>query len=96
MPGIHEVQEKVVEFLVTELGKEREEFRLIKLSRSEEGWEGRVEVTEQNKYLQKLGYPVIFDRNIYSIQLDEGLAVVGFALSASRERSYATEEREEI
>ena len=96
MAGIHEVQEKVVEFLVTELGKEREEFRRIKLSRSEEGWEGRGEVTEQNKYLKKLGYPVIFDRNIYSIQLDEQLAVVGFALSASRERSYTTEEREDL
>lgn len=96
MAGIHEVQEKVVEFLVAELGKEREEFRLIKLSRSGDGWEGKVEVTEQNRYLKKLGYPVIFDRNIYNIQLDGELAVVGFALSASRERSYTTEEREEI
>lgn len=96
MPGIHDAQEKVFEFFSKELGKEREALHIIKLSRSEEGWEARVEVTEPNEYLKKLGYPSIFDKNIYTVELDQGFDVVSYALSASRERSYTTEEREEV
>lgn len=96
MPAIHEVQERIVDFFKKELGKERESLHFIKLSKAGEGWEARVEVTEPNEYLKKLGYPAIFDKNIYVVEMDQGLDIVGYALAASRERTYATEEREEI
>lgn len=96
MPGIHDVQEKVVDFLVHELGKDRDGVRIVKLSKTTDGgWECKAEVTELNDYLKKLGHPAIFDKNIYTINLDAELGVTGFAETASRERSYATEEREE-
>lgn len=96
MPAIHEAQEKVLEFFIKELGKERETLHFIKLSKFQEGWEARVEVTEPNAYLKKLGYPAIFDKNIYTVVLDATGEVTEYAQTASRERSYATEEREEI
>ncbi len=96
MPGIHDVQEKVVEFFSNELGKERETLHFIKLSKSGEGWIARVEVTEPNEYLKKLGYPSIFDKNIYTVNLDPTLEVTEYALTGSRERSYTEEEREEV
>lgn len=96
MSAIHEVQEKVIEFFMKEMGNEREAVHLIKLSKSGEGWEAKVEVTELNEYLKKLGHPSIFDRNVYTVGLNEGLEVTGYALSSSRERSYAETEREEI
>lgn len=96
MPGIHDVQEKVFEFFLKELGRERESLHFIRLTKAGEGWEAKVEVTEPNEYLKKLGYPAIFDRNIYTVALDVGLEVTEYAQTGSRERSYATEEREEI
>lgn len=96
MPAIHEVQEKVFEFFLKELGRERESLHFIRLTKAGEGWEVKVEVTEPNEYMKKLGYPAIFDKNIYVVELDPALEIVGYALGASRERSYATEEREEI
>lgn len=95
MSAIHEVQEKVIEFFTQEMGRERESIHIIRLSKAAEGWEAKVEVTEPNEYLKKLGHPSIFDRNIYTVGLDSGLEVTGYALTSSRERSYTEMEREE-
>lgn len=96
MSGISEAQEKVLEFFVKELKREREALHFIRLTKTGDGWEACVEVTEPNEYLKKLGHPSIFDKNIYTVRLDGGLEVSEYAQTASRERSYATEEREEI
>lgn len=95
MARIQEAQQKILEFFSSELGREREALHFIKLSKSQDGWQAKVEVTEPNEYLKKIGYPAIYDRNLYTVDLDDELEVVGYALTASRERSYATEEREE-
>ncbi len=76
--AIHEVKTKILEFFQGELGKDPAAVRLLKLSKSEEGWEGTVEVTEENAYLTKIGYPPIFDKNVYSVNLDMDLNVVGY------------------
>lgn len=96
MARIHEAQQKIMEFFSAELGRERDSLHFIKLSKRKDGWEAKVEVTEPNEYLKKIGYPAIYDRNLYTVDLDEELEVVGYALTASRERSYTTEEREEV
>lgn len=96
MIALIEAQKRVEDFLTTELGKKKDALRVIKFVRAQGGWEGKVEVTEANEYMKKLGHPHIFDKNIYTIQLDEALDVVGFAQTESLERSYATEEREQI
>ena len=96
MSAIHEVQEKVLEFFMKELGREREALHFVRLNKAGDGWEACVEVTEPNEYLKKLGHPSIFDKNIYTVRLDGALEVTEYAQTASRERSYATEEREEL
>lgn len=96
MPGIHDVQEKVIAFFADEFGREREAVHFLKVFKSGDQWISRVEVTEPNEYLKKLGYPQIFDRNIYTVKLDLAFEVTEYSLTESRERTYATEEREEI
>ena len=96
MSGIHEVQEKVLEFFTKELGREREALHFVRLTKAGDGWEACVEVAEPDECLKKIGHPSIFDKNIYTVRLDGGLEVTEYAQTGSRERSYATEEREEI
>jgi hypothetical protein len=78
MNGINEVRAKVAAFFRCELQKESEALRFLKLSQLETGWEGRVEVTEENTYLKKLGYPTIFDKNVYIVTLDNNLNVTSY------------------
>lgn len=78
MSDIHEVRTKITEFFRSEFGREAEALRFLKLERSEEGWEGKVELTEENAYLKKIGYPPIFDKNIYSVSLDNELNIIGY------------------
>lgn len=96
MSGIHEVQKKVTEFFTQELGKEAGALRFLKVAKAPEGWEVKLEATETNEYLKKLGHPQIFDRNIYTVRLDASLEVIEYGLTAAQERSYATEEREDL
>ncbi|MBI2067692.1 MAG: hypothetical protein HYW02_06355 [Deltaproteobacteria bacterium] len=96
MPNILEAQNKVVEFLTHELGKQKESIRIVKMAKTTDGWECKAEITEVNEYLKKVGFPSIFDKNIYTVLLDAQMEVSGFAETESRERTYATEEREEI
>ncbi|MBI3266489.1 MAG: hypothetical protein HYZ67_05480 [Chlamydiae bacterium] len=78
MSDIHEAKVKVTGFVQEELGKDPASIRVLKLAKSDMGWEGTIEVTEENEYLKKLGHPTIFDKNRYVISLDEGFNVTGF------------------
>jgi len=78
MPGITEAKEKVVMFCKKELGRTAEQIRLLKVSKSAGGWDSKVEITEVNEYLKKMGYPTVFDKNLYDVRLDMNLDVVGF------------------
>jgi len=77
-PGIHDAKIRMMEFCQSELGKEAEMVRFVKITKSEEGWNGKVELTELNAYLKKIGYPNVFDKNRYVITLDPELNVVHF------------------
>jgi len=78
MPGISEAKEKVVTFCKKELGRAADQIRLLKVMKSENGWKSKVEITEVNDYLKKMGYPTVFDRNVYDINLDTNMDVVSF------------------
>jgi hypothetical protein len=96
MSNIISVQQKIFEFLTKEQGKEKSAIRVIKIEQSKEGWEGKVEITEINEYMKKMGHPMIFDKNVYTVRLDQALDIIAFAQTESRERSYLTEEVEDI
>lgn len=78
MSSIHEARMKITAFFQSELGREAEAVQLLKLAKSDGGWEGVVEVTEPNEYLKKIGYPPIFDKNRYIVLLDEEGNVVQY------------------
>lgn len=80
MAEIGEVKTKIMSFFQNEMGREPEAVHFLKLTRSEEGWEGTVEITEPNEYLKKIGYPPIFDKNRYIVQLDVNLNIVSYEL----------------
>lgn len=68
---ITEAKKQVIVFCTKELERDAAAIKFLKIGRSSEGWNARVEVTEQNEYLKKLGYPPIFDRSVYNIDLDD-------------------------
>lgn len=78
MPGITEAKEKVVGFCRKELNRSDEQLHLLKISKSSEGWNAKVEITEVNEYLKKMGYPTVFDKNVYDVRLDAEMNVVAF------------------
>lgn len=80
MATIHEAKNKIIAFLQENSGTTPEAVRFLKLSKSDKGWEGMVEITEQNAYLQKLGYPTIFDKNRYQIVLSENGDVLEYGV----------------
>ncbi len=96
MSAIINAQNKIFEFLCKEQGKDKSAIRVIKIEQSKEGWQGKVEITEINEYMKKMGHPMIFDKNIYTVMLDTNFDVIAFAQTESRERSYLTEELEDI
>lgn len=96
MSEIRGIQKKVTEFFTQVLGKETDALRFLKVAKTAEGWEVKLEATETNEYLKKLGHPQIFDRNIYTVRLDASLEVIEYGLTAAQERSYAAEEREDL
>jgi len=68
--NIQDARKKITEFCAQELGRDPSAVKFVKLTKQDDGWQSRVEITEQNQYLQKLGYPPIFDRILYSIEID--------------------------
>jgi hypothetical protein len=75
----------IASFFVSELGYEKEAVQVLGLKKTETGWEARVMVTETNMYMKKLGYPPVFDKNVYNINLDDGLAVTSYWMGESCE-----------
>ncbi len=71
-------RQKMDEFFEKEMGKEKSQIRFVKISKTPEGWNGKVEVTEENSHLTKLEKPSIFERNIYIVDLDDTLNVTNF------------------
>lgn len=93
MAGLIEARAKIEEFFNKELKKEKDAIRVMEVSKIEEGWKGRVEITEDNVYLKKLGYPPVYDKNIYEVKLDEDLNMLSY--SQKTEEEEAEEESEE-
>lgn len=86
MATIIEIRKIMQEFLSKEMGKDVSQTKIIKINQSGDGWLGRAEITEENKYLKKLGYPPIFDRNIYDINFDKEGKVTGFCQEDERDK----------
>lgn len=78
MASILEVQDKLIDFFGKELKKDANAIRVIEVSKAEDGWIGILEITETNLYLKKMGYPLIYDKNVYRVMLDDNLNVLSY------------------
>jgi len=68
----------VVSFFISELGYEKDAVQVLGIKKIEAGWEAKVIVTETNRHLKKLGYPPVYDKNIYFVNLDQDLEIVSY------------------
>lgn len=78
MSDITTAKQRIMKFVTSELSKNELQIKLIKITKTESGWNGKVEITEDNLHLKKLGYPPVFDKNVYVIDLDDTMNVTNF------------------
>ncbi len=78
MADITTARQKITEFVTKELSREASQIKFIKITKTPEGWNGKMEITEDNVHMKKLGYASIFEKNIYVIDLDDALNVTNF------------------
>ncbi|MCF7879035.1 MAG: gas vesicle protein [Candidatus Omnitrophica bacterium] len=77
MANIEKVRELVVEFLKRTLSIE--DVKVIKTTKTEQGWEAEAEVYEESSFIKSLGLPTkAKDRNIYAVGLDDNLEVQSY------------------
>ncbi|MCG2677133.1 hypothetical protein L6386_00990 [bacterium] len=79
MATVLDAKATITDFFVKELKKEADGLRFMEVSKTKDGWDGRVEVTETSTYLKKMGYPPVYDKNIYRANLGKDLNIVGYS-----------------
>jgi len=90
--SISEVKKKILTFWEKEMQRGPSQVKVIKIDLSADGWLARVQITEENEYLKKLGHPPVFDKNIYDTTLDNAGKVIGFCKEEEREKDKEDEE----
>lgn len=85
MSDITTAHKKMSEFFEKELGREKTQIRFVKITKTPEGWNGKVEVTEENSHMTKQGRPSIFEKNIYVVDMDDALNVTNFCQEGADE-----------
>ncbi|MDO9463977.1 MAG: gas vesicle protein GvpO [bacterium] len=77
MANMEEAKKAVAEFLKKTLNVK--DVKVIKVGKSEKGWETEAEVYEESSFIKALGLPTrVKDRNIYEIKLDDKLEVESY------------------
>ena len=78
MASIIDAKKMIVSFVEQEFEVTKEAINVVTLMKKGRDWLGVFTVTETNKYLEKLGYPTVFDKNTYTIKLNHELEVVSY------------------
>ena len=83
---IDQVSEAIRSFFKKTLGTDA---KVIKITKSEDGWVGEAEIYEESSFIKSLGLPSrVQDRNTYEIKLTDTLEVTSYA----RKQEVATAE----
>ena len=83
---IDQVREAIRSFFEKTFGRDA---KVIKITKSEDGWIGEAEVYEERSFIKSLGLPSrVQDRNTYEINLSNTLEVTSYA----RKEEFATAE----
>ncbi|PKL50066.1 MAG: hypothetical protein CVV39_02040 [Planctomycetes bacterium HGW-Planctomycetes-1] len=86
MMKIDQVSEAIRSFFKKTLGTDA---KVIKITKSEDGWVGEAEIYEESSFIKSLGLPSrVQDRNTYEIKLTDTLEVTSYV----RKREVATAE----
>jgi len=73
---IEEVREAIRNFFEKTLGRDA---KVIKITKSQDGWIGEAEIYEESSFIKSLGLPTrVQDRNIYEIELTDTLEVISY------------------
>ena len=74
---IDQVREAIRSFFVKTFGTDA---KVIKITKSEDGWVGEAEIYEESSFIKSLGLPSrVQDRNTYEIKLTDTLEVTSYA-----------------
>ena len=74
---IEEVSKVIRDFFEKTLGRDA---KVIKITKSEDGWIGEAEIYEESAFIKSLGLPSrVQDRNTYEINLSNTLEVTSYA-----------------
>ena len=74
---IDQVREAIKSFLEKTFGTDA---KVIKITKSEDGWVGEAEIYEESSFIKSLGLPSrVQDRNTYEIKLTDSLEVTSYA-----------------
>lgn len=80
--GIEAARKAAMDFLQDTLHKQG---AIVRMGRTEGGWDVAVEVIEPSEYVKALGIPArVLDRNVYEVKLNHQLEVVSCARAAGR------------
>ena len=84
MANIVQVGKAVSEFLKSTLNAK--DVKVIKVTKTPEGWETEAEVYEESSFIKALGLATkVQDRNFYEVKLDEGLEVQAYGIKGTLE-----------
>jgi alcohol dehydrogenase YqhD (iron-dependent ADH family) len=73
---IDQVREAIRSFFEKTFGRDA---KVIKITKSEDGWVGEAEIYEESSFIKSLGIPTrMQDRNTYEIKLTDTLEVTSY------------------
>ena len=56
-----------------------EDAKVVKITKTPEGWEEEVEVYEESSFIKSIGLPTrVRDRNVYKVRVNENLEVESY------------------
>jgi glycerol dehydrogenase-like iron-containing ADH family enzyme len=65
-----------------------EDAKVVKITKTPEGWEEEVEVYERSSFIKSLGLPTkVKDLNIYKVRVDENLEVQSYEKKITNQQS---------
>jgi hypothetical protein len=77
MANIDEAAQAMSGFLKRTLSVE--DAKVVKITKTPEGWEGEVEVYEESSFIKSIGLSTkVKDRNIYKIKVDENMEIQSY------------------
>ena len=77
-PKIIMAKEAISDFIKENISQE---FKVIQIKKTEEGWVGEFEMFEDSAFIKALGLPAkVKDRNHYEIKLTDEFEVISYVL----------------